>query len=160
MINGLQKIGTIVFWAAWPFWFVYFKVNHRRSRVLVIADGKVLLLKGWLSSGKWGLPGGGAARAETPAAAAVRELHEEAGILAAGPALCPLGRRRHSQAGLGYTASYFLLELQAVPALHLRWYEIASAAWVPLGETKQLQLGQDVQYALKKYRLLTQPTLL
>ena len=41
------------------------------------ADGRVLLVRANYGGRRWGLPGGAVERGETPAAAAVREAHEE-----------------------------------------------------------------------------------
>ncbi len=54
-----------------------------RATVVVIRDGKVLLVRG--SSGRYRefmMPGGGIEDGELPTAAAVRELHEETGLRA------------------------------------------------------------------------------
>lgn len=52
--------------------------------VLMLADGRVLLLKRSTSSdhpGEWCFPGGGAEDGESPREAAKRELYEEAGVV-------------------------------------------------------------------------------
>lgn len=80
MINRLwQLIGIVGFWAAWPLLFVYLYFTAR-TRVLVVAGEQVLVVKGWLSTGAWDLPGGGLHRHETADAGVMRELHEETGI--------------------------------------------------------------------------------
>ena len=50
------------------------------SVVITNLGGDVLLLKHSYGPDVWGLPGGGLGRGEEPAAAALREVHEELGI--------------------------------------------------------------------------------
>lgn len=52
--------------------------------VAVDAEGRVLLVKHTYLHGWW-LPGGGVDRGETTHQAVIRELHEEAGVIAKGP---------------------------------------------------------------------------
>src|SRR5690606_38891347 len=58
-----------------------FLVTSRRPRTRVFVFSKdahsVLLIRNYISDGKWDLPGGGVKRGESLAAAAGRELHEE-----------------------------------------------------------------------------------
>lgn len=79
MNHAWRLIGRAAFWLAWPLLYVYF-YSSRRTRVLVVAGDEVLLVKPWLASGRWSLPGGGLHRHEDPRAGAVRELYEETGI--------------------------------------------------------------------------------
>jgi len=56
-------------------------VRRPRTRVIVMLnDREILMVKNWLGSQRWTLPGGGMKRGETPAAAAARELLEETGL--------------------------------------------------------------------------------
>lgn len=57
-----------------PFWL------SRRVRVVVMNNtGQVLLIKSWISTQCWSLPGGGVERGEEDVEAAAREVHEETG---------------------------------------------------------------------------------
>lgn len=58
--------------------------KKRVAAMVVLDDGKFLILKRSDSSsspGLWNFPGGGIEEDETPMEAAIRELHEEAGIV-------------------------------------------------------------------------------
>ena len=53
-----------------------------RTRVMVVLNGtELLMVKNWMGSQQWTLPGGGVKRGEAPDAAAVRELNEETGLV-------------------------------------------------------------------------------
>ncbi len=55
--------------------------NSRRSRVMVIVDGEILLIKAAFGKQKWSLPGGGMHRGEDQYRAAARELQEETNVV-------------------------------------------------------------------------------
>lgn len=53
-----------------------------RTRVIVMLnDREILMVKNWMGSQKWTLPGGGVKRGELPEVAAARELLEETGLV-------------------------------------------------------------------------------
>lgn len=59
-------------------------MRTKRVRLVVKNEqDELLLVQTWLGGGKWGLPGGGVDRGESPEAAALRELYEETGVVAA-----------------------------------------------------------------------------
>lgn len=146
-----QLFGRLIFRVGWPLWWVYFKLQPERTRVLVIADGRVLLVKGWLSDGRWALPGGGAKRNEDLLIAAVRELKEETGIDVPASSLRHLGDYRHTRLRLIYQAHYFALELDDHPVLVKRWPEIIESDWLKLTDIRGNMLDEDAAYALKQY---------
>lgn len=51
-----------------------------RPRVALVCGDQILLVQNWGES-KWSLPGGGAHHGEAPIQAAIREVHEELGVL-------------------------------------------------------------------------------
>jgi len=72
-------IGRIGFIVVWPLLWVYLK-KGKRTRVVIVAEGRVLVVKGWLSAGQWSLPGGGLHRGEDTVEGAIREVKEETGL--------------------------------------------------------------------------------
>lgn len=72
-------IGKVLFWLAWLPQLVVFR-RQKRTRVLVSCEGEILVVKGWMSEGKYSLPGGGLKFGEEPVSGAIRELREETGI--------------------------------------------------------------------------------
>jgi len=88
--------------------------------VLRRPDGRVLLGRRSgvaYGSGLWGLPGGHAVRGETWAAAAVREAHEEVGVVVREDDLVPLGVSRYDDRGMqGVDAFFVATTWEGVPA--------------------------------------------
>lgn len=160
MNSLLIKFGRFIFWILWPIWFCYFKIFPTRSRVLVINDNKVLLVKGFLGSDKWALPGGGVKRSEKVAQAATRELEEEVGISVPESRLRLLGHHDHKEFGIYYHAIYYSLELDEKTDIQIRWPEIMVAKWLPLRKLRGRMLDQDAAYALKHYLPISQTKLL
>lgn len=72
-------LGKVLFWLAWLPQLVVFR-RQKRTRVLVDCEGEILVVKGWMSEGKYSLPGGGLKFGEDPTLGAIRELREETGI--------------------------------------------------------------------------------
>lgn len=61
--------------------FVWFGKEKRVRIVVLSRDGYILLVRNWFGYQNWSLPGGGSKKAEPSKNAAVRELHEETGIV-------------------------------------------------------------------------------
>lgn len=156
----LLALGTVIFVLAWPFWMLYFRLYSRRSRVVVVAAGSMLLVKSWLGTGAWGLPGGGAHRGEELVVSAIRELKEETGIDTTDTALRFIGRRTNHRPGFSFQSEFFVLELPEKPKLHIRRSEIADAKWIKLERPTKLKLDEDAQFALRTYQPYDQTELL
>ena len=99
-------------------------VDRLASRVLLIdRDGRILLFRGCdpsdLAAGEWWFtPGGGRDEGESSQQCAVRELHEETGLLLAPEALGPVVHERVTVFpfdGVTYrqTEDYFLVRVDA-----------------------------------------------
>jgi len=147
----LARIGRIVFWLLWPFWVVYFRVSPDRTRIFVVADNKLLLIRTWLGADAWGLPGGGVKRGESLEDAAVRELREETGIKTMPELLNHLGEYRRTVHGLRYTAHYFVLRLDETIPTKGQILEVAETSWIDKSELKDLNTNHDAAYGLSQY---------
>lgn len=126
--------------------------NSKRVRVLVIADNQILLQRTSIGHQKWGLPGGGVARRETPAEAAIREVTEEVGLHLSPKNIKFLGER--------FAGAY---KNQTWPKVHLYFFEanlkkpevirisrpleILEARWFPLSALPA-ERSQNVDIAL------------
>lgn len=111
MRRFLQLIGTIVFFCAWPAFWIYFRVGHGRTRVVVFYEGKVLVMKQWISSGKWGFPGGGLHKDEAAEDGAARELYEETHLRLDPRQLLPIGKAVYSKYGHSFEYQIFVAKV-------------------------------------------------
>lgn len=125
------RIGRLTFWAAWPLLWIYLR-RGERTRVLIVSEGQALVVKGWLGSGKWVLPGGGLHSNESPIDGALRELYEETGLRLLPEDLQEGGQDTSTDSGLAFKFHAFYAQLPK-PSLLKHWsFEILEIAWVPL----------------------------
>jgi 8-oxo-dGTP pyrophosphatase MutT (NUDIX family) len=149
MRNLISKLGVMAFWAAWPAYFFYLRLS-RRTRILLVHDTDVLVIKGWMSDGKWSLPGGGVHRDETVLQGAVRELHEEIGIQLTEKDLRPLGEAMLYRAyGHRYPFYCFIAEAKKDMPIKKQWYEISHAEWVDYRTLNAKNTAPDALTALR-----------
>lgn len=151
----MRYIGTAAFWLSWPVSFIYLRL-HERTRLLILAEDKVLLVQTWHGPGNWSLPGGGIHKNEDIPLAATRELMEEVNIGVGVEQLKPLGVKKYAQHGLTFTCHYFVVELHQTLKIRPRLPEISDAIWAPQSELSQYKLAADVRDALSLYRGLVQ----
>jgi len=149
----MKLLSNAFFWVTWPITWLFLH-GSRRSRVLVVADDSVLLVKHWHGTGHWSLPGGGLHRHETPDAGAVRELLEETGIATDVSQLRDLGVTRAKTKGIGYTAYLYAVELPNIPELHLQRFEIMESEWHKLGDVRGDDVSIEVLRAVRRWRTL------
>jgi 8-oxo-dGTP pyrophosphatase MutT (NUDIX family) len=125
-----ETLGKLLFWLAWPaFWMI--SPHRPRTRVLLTCSDSVLLVKNFVSTGRWGMPGGGLHRGEDPHEGAVRELFEETGVILAPPQnLALLGKVVAHEYGLAAPTFYFAAELEKPSYPHKQPFEIAAVEWV------------------------------
>lgn len=124
-----ERLGVIGFFLTWPLFYIY--LNHtQRTRVVVVYQGKVLVVKNWVSSGGWLLPGGGIKRHEQPAVGAVRELQEETGIALPPEKLLALGTGEYAARGLHDGSRCFAVKLEAEPVLKRLRLIVAEMRWI------------------------------
>ena len=91
------------------------------------AEGRLLLVRLSYAEAGWSFPGGGAARGESMAAAAVRELAEETGCTAT--AVKPVGRMEETLSGSPHTAHVFTCVTEDLPRPDGR--EVVEARFFP-----------------------------
>ena len=128
-MKRLKFIGTIAFFLSLPALYFYLKLN-KRSRVIVVSNNKVLLLKGWYGSNKWMLPGGGINWGESERAGAIRELYEETKILIGTKQLKPVGRGKINDSyGLKYQFLLYEVNPSETPDIILPRLEISEYKW-------------------------------
>lgn len=154
--KALSVSGSIVFWLIWPFLAIYFRFT-RRTRVLLIAENAVLLLKTWPSAKDyWTLPGGGIQSGERPVESAQRELREETGISVDVKRFTLLTEARFHGFGYSFPCTYFLVESDKKSKISPHFPEIIATEWVPLERLHEYRVGEEVRVALSAWRALVQ----
>jgi 8-oxo-dGTP pyrophosphatase MutT (NUDIX family) len=146
-----HTIGRIAFFACIPLLHIYLR-SHKRTRVLVVSEDKVLLVKGWLGSGKWILPGGGRHYGESAESAVLRELQEETGIVLNEDALQDIGEAHFAHYGLRYTYQQFITTLPKPITPKLRRLEIIDAVWMPLADINDTIVDRDVMALVQEWK--------
>jgi len=149
----MKLLSSAFFWITWPISWLFLH-GSRRSRVLVIAEDSILLVKHWHGTGHWSLPGGGLHRREAPDVGAARELLEETAIKVATSQLIDLGVTRAKTKGIGYTAYLYAVELPELPDVQTQRFEIMEAAWHKLGDVRGDDVSIEVLRAVRRWRSL------
>jgi 8-oxo-dGTP diphosphatase len=118
---------------------------------------KILLVKRHpekAHGGTWCLPGGKVQTGEKIADGAVRELHEETGILTPSTSFSSAGVCYIASSEGDFTFHMFRLGMETEPLLTLALDEHTEAAWVTLDEAYRLPLITDGAAVLEHYRRL------
>ena len=128
MRRVLQFIGTIAFFCAWPAYQIYLR-RGPRTRVILIHEDKILVLKNWVSDGKWSLPGGGVHKGEPVIEGAVRELKEETSLALDPRQLQRIGDATYRAYGLSFEFRVFeaVVKSNSVRAQRI---EVAEMEWL------------------------------
>jgi ADP-ribose pyrophosphatase YjhB (NUDIX family) len=139
------------FWLTWPLLYVYF-ASSKRTRVLIEAEGKVLVVQGWLGDRKWSLPGGGLRRGEVPLAGLIREVREEVGLNLKPNQLKPLFSDTYKDKGIHFSYTCFVVQLPKQLPLHPHKPEIVLAQWLPSTSLSATNASPDVLSAVARWR--------
>lgn len=139
--------GRIAYMTLLPFLRQYLK-HTRRAYILVVAEGKILVVKNILSRGQWHLPGGGIRKNETPQQAAKRELQEEVNLSIETP-LEQTAKGTWQTDKLGQTYFIFMVKLPKLPQARRLWLELSDAAWLNPAELNPRNTSAEILAALK-----------
>lgn len=110
-----------------------FNVRTFGVRIMLIYDGKILLVRHWYNT-LWVMPGGGIKRHETPERAAARELREELGLDNI-QLEYRLGVYANTKEGKNDTVHCFVVVLEKEPHITTRFnLEVSDRTWFPLDQ--------------------------
>lgn len=140
MKQVVALLGSVGYWLTWPALYIYMR-GSRRTRVLIIHEQKVLVVKQWLGRDTWHLPGGGLHKGEDPLVGSIREVQEEVGIALQPSQLRHIRSLQKRSSGIPYTAEYYATTLQQQPTLHLQAHEIRESSWIPLDDVVRLAVA-------------------
>lgn len=135
-----QKLLRFVYYLARPGIYLVLH-NSQRSRVFVVCDDSLLLIRSDFGSRHWTLPGGGIKRGETPAGGAQRELFEEVGVQVTQRQLKKVTQRTKGFGPLSWPRIhllFFVVHLKSKPRLNLQAFEVSESQWVSLQELQQV----------------------
>jgi ADP-ribose pyrophosphatase YjhB (NUDIX family) len=148
----IKSIAVTVFWSFFrPLRLLYrhiFRPQLKGARVIVIKDGKMLLVRPNYAHRRWTFPGGRVEKNESFEEAARREANEEAGIHL--DAIRFLYEYQNTYDGCPNTAQIFIGST-ADETLQVDGIEIAEAAWFPLASLPSDRVAR-VDEALSIYR--------
>lgn len=145
--NLWQFMGRVAFWLSWPLLWWYLRSGWR-TRLVVVADDKLLIVKSWLGNQQWGLPGGGLHTNEDPLVGALRELNEETHLHLKAEQLHFIYKDKARHYGLHFNYHCFGANLAKTQPIVGQKYEITDLAWVPLGEVAGLKVTGETKRAL------------
>ncbi len=122
------RLGRICYILSAPARWVFLSHTHR-AYIVIEHDSRVLLVKNWLSSGEWSLPGGGVHGWERAEDGVRREVREELGIQLGDIEYLTEGFSKDTFGGKHYML--FHVSLKANPPINVRRREITEYTWVP-----------------------------
>jgi len=132
-----QVLGRILFIATWPLLYVYLRFS-KRTRVIIVCNNEILVVKGWFSVGNWGLPGGGLHGGEQPINGAIREVWEETGISLKPNQLAPGDNGLiKGSSGFKYYCYTFVAEFTQKPVAKTPSGELVDIRWMPIDLAKR-----------------------
>lgn len=149
-----QALGIGGFWLLSPVLLVYLRLNAR-TRVIIETGGQILLVKPWLGTGRWDLPGGGLKLNESAEDGAVREVFEETGIELKPGSLKSLGRVKKS--GLFPARIHcFSVKLDHSPAVKKQFVELIDIDWVKVDDRSKYAINSYSQACLDLWQKRSQ----
>ena len=140
-------LGRVAGYLSWPLvWIVIRRTT--RTRILLNYGSKILVTKGWLSTGKWSLPGGGMHWGEKPAQAVLRELREETNIELTETQLKYQGAKKQTK-GLPFRYHLFSASVPKELDFKKQQFEIVDVQWLDRRELLKKSVEQHVREAIQ-----------
>lgn len=150
-VNKIKEvIGLVLFWVAWPLLWVYLRLS-RRTRLLLVCNNEFLILRGYLGSRNWGLPGGGLHKGEDPIEGLIREVYEETAIKLYKQDVKFVFSDTYKSNGFRFEYDCFVAELSDKPDVRIQKSEIAEYKWTTFDDTTT-SFGSDVAKAVEQWK--------
>ncbi len=146
MKNLWRKLSTITFWLSWPLTWLAFNKTER-SRLMIFKNGRLLVTRSWLGDGRWGLPGGGIHKSESPLESVIREVDEELGLDLSAKSIKRLVGVDVRERGFANVFHYFMAEVGEV-RITPRPFEVSEFGWMAPAELNNNNAGADVLHGL------------
>jgi 8-oxo-dGTP pyrophosphatase MutT (NUDIX family) len=134
-------LGRLLYPCALPALILYVWINGDRTRLVIANQGQVLVVKGWLGNGKWGLPGGGIHKDEQAIDGVLRELAEETGISLEPHQVYFIGRFKSVQTLWRFSMVCYGADLAVTPQVKACFPEIIDILWQ---DPEKLLAGGDI----------------
>jgi 8-oxo-dGTP pyrophosphatase MutT (NUDIX family) len=141
-----SALGLIAYKLIHPLLNLIFKVHKsERSRVVICnnVSQEIILVKNWLGSGKYQLPGGGIKLNEGPAQGAAREIEEELGLILSHSNFKIIKKAE----GHSYTKVFLLCEISSplfsADTLQIAHHEITEVVSIKLEHINQIEKKID-----------------
>ena len=143
-----EIIGRVIFWLTWPALRLRLRFTTR-TRVLIRCGNEILVVKNWLGSGKWGLPGGGVKTNEDPLTTALREVKEELNVVLKPSSCKKVGIFEYKSSGLSFVYSLYKVNLTKKPDVKRQKMEITKTLWINKDKLNKDNSASDVLQALQ-----------
>ncbi len=140
----------LVYYLAKPLLKVYLK-KRITTRVLIVKNNQVLVIKNAISSGHLSLPGGGLKKKEQPQDALVREVKEEVGIDLEDDRLIYKGIYFAINDGLKYRYHLWFYKLVEDQPIIRRPVEIIDAFWIDIAEVSNYKISSELTNSLQNW---------
>lgn len=145
------RSGRWLFFFLQPILKIYLK-KRTTTRVFIVVNNKVLLTKGWLSNGSYGLPGGGLKKNEQPFEAALREVFEETAIKLKKEDLKYQGQYQTNNQLLSYKYHLFFIFIKHQPVVRNQLIEIVESRWCDIKLIDQIFVSDEVITAYRVWQ--------
>lgn len=124
-----------------------YKSDKTRTYAVIEHNERVLIVKNWIGSGVWSLPGGGGQAGETEEDTLVREVHEETGIKVDKKQLKVILKGVHNREFGKKRFAIFHVKQTTRPNIVINSLEIVEHRWI---EKRELSNLHPASYELKR----------
>ncbi len=147
----VSVLGRIIYWMAWPLLWVYV-YNTQRTRLLLICEDEILVVKDLLGNGEWTLPGGGIHKHEALERGLIREVQEETGIILTSSQVAKLTTGKTRQHGFRFNYTTFICNIASKPPVIIQRREIINYRWLPVADYAKVRTDLILRESVKHWQ--------